>query len=96
MVNNELLPGILVVNQAANKIYLSWTSINPADIGTGTLLEYRFSADPGVSANLTWDTLVPGNCEYADINATIITSFYVNATVFISPAPDQILAGYTL
>ncbi len=92
-VHAELTTGSLVINQAVDKIYISWASSDPADIGSGTLFQLKFTANPNVSTSLTWDNLTPGNCEYSDINGAIITSFYTNSTVSTTATALVVNAG---
>jgi hypothetical protein len=82
--HSELSSGILIVNNTGTQVKLSWASTNPADIGTGVLIEYRFRGNAGQSSTLLWDTQTPGNCEYSDLAGTVITSFYNNGTVSIA------------
>jgi hypothetical protein len=80
----ELSTGLLIVNNTGTQIKLSWGSTNPADIGNGVLIEFKFKGNAGQSTILSWDTQTPGNCEYSDLTGTIITSFYNNGTVSIA------------
>ena len=82
--HTELSAGLLIVNNAGNQVKLSWASTNPADIGNGVLIEYKFKGNAGQSSTLSWDILTPGNCEYSDLSGTVITSFYNNGTVSIA------------
>jgi|GEM_PF-1028558 len=92
-VNSQLGTGLFLVNQAGNKIFLSWASTTPVNIGTGTLLQYRFKANAGISSTLTWDNLTPGNCEYTSVTGTNITSNYTNSTVSVISNALMINAG---
>ena len=92
-VNSGLASGMLVVNRNKNRIILSWASATAANIGSGSIITYRFRARPGISTTLTWDTPTPGNCEYSDINGAIITSFYSDANISVVPEPLLIDAG---
>ncbi|MEI6433984.1 MAG: cohesin domain-containing protein [Bacteroidota bacterium] len=92
-VNSALAPGILVVNRNKNKVILSWASGTAANIGTGTLINYRFKADAGISTTLSWNTQTPGSCEYSDINGNIITSFYTNSTISVVSNSLMVNAG---
>jgi hypothetical protein len=76
-----------------NKVYISWASSDPADIGNGTLFQLKFASIPNVSTSLTWDNLTPGSCEYSDINGNIITSFYTNSTVSVAASAMLVNAG---
>ncbi len=80
----ELSTGLLIVNNTGTQIKLSWASTNPADIGSSTLIEYKFKGNAGQSTTLSWDTQIPGNCEYSDLGGTLITSFYVNGSISIA------------
>lgn len=91
--NSELIPGILVINQLENNVYLSWASNDPADIGDGTLVYYRFRANSGISGSLNWDTQTPDNCEYSDVIGNIITSFYNSADITIVSNALMVSAG---
>ncbi len=82
-VNPALGGGVLVVNCVANKIYMSWASTTAASIGTGVLIQYRFTANTGISTSLNWDTPTSGACEYADLNGNIITAFYNNSNISV-------------
>jgi len=81
-VNPALGNGTMVVNAVGNKVFISWTSVTPAFVGSGILVKLRFNTLPGVS-NLTWDTLTSGNCEYTDVAGQVLPSVYGNATVTI-------------
>lgn len=80
----ELSTGLLIVNNTGTQVKLSWGSTNPADIGNGLLVEFKFKGNAGQSTTLMWDTQTPGNCEYSDLLGTIITSFYNNGTISIA------------
>ncbi len=81
--NAALATGMLVVNRTANKVYLSWASTTAANIGAGTLIQFRFKAAAGIATTLSWDTPTPGACEYSDPAGNIITSFYVNSNISV-------------
>ncbi|MDP1622831.1 MAG: cohesin domain-containing protein [Bacteroidales bacterium] len=82
-VNTELSGGFLVVNRASNRVILSWASTTAANVGSGVLIQYRFKANSGISSTISWDTQTAGACEYADINGTVITSFYNTSNITI-------------
>jgi hypothetical protein len=82
--NAELAAGLLIVNDNGTQVLMSWASTNPADIGSGVLIQYKFKGNAGISTTLSWDTQTEGNCEYSDISGNVITSFYVNGTVSIA------------
>lgn len=85
--------GMLVINQSANKIVFSWASLNPVNIGSATLVEYRFIAHAGISTTLSWDTQTSGNCEYSNSDGIAITSFYSNGSVSTSASALVVNAG---
>ncbi|MCX6269459.1 MAG: T9SS type A sorting domain-containing protein [Bacteroidetes bacterium] len=92
-VNASLTGGLLVVNHTGNKVIFSWASATSASIGTGTLVQYRFKANAGISTTLTWDTPTSGACEYSDPAGAIITSFYANANISVAANALIVNAG---
>jgi len=78
--HSELSTGIMVVNSYNGKIMITWASTVPANIGDDLLMELLFDAGTG-TANMTWDTFIPGNCEYSDYYGNIILSNYTNGSV---------------
>ncbi len=88
-VHTDLTSGLLVVNRIGNKVIISWASTTAANIGSGTLMDIRFSGVTG-SSSLTWDTQTPGNCEYSDLNGNILPSSYTNGTATVYQAPEII------
>ncbi|MCD4735944.1 MAG: hypothetical protein K8R53_07870 [Bacteroidales bacterium] len=91
--HSEISTGFLIVNAAGGQVKMSWASTNPADIGTGTLINFKFTADPGISTPVTWDTQTPGNCEYSDVNGNIIPSVYYNGTITVVANALVVSAG---
>ncbi len=92
-VNPELSKGFYYVNRSGNQVTLSCASNDPLNIGSGTLLYYRFIANAGISASLVWDTQTSGNCEYSDINATLLATTFTNGTVTIPSNALVVKAG---
>ncbi|MFZ4521952.1 MAG: cohesin domain-containing protein [Bacteroidales bacterium] len=97
-VNAALSGGLLVVNRSGNKVIFSWASTSAANIGTGVLVQYRFKANAGISATLSWDTPTTGACEYSDPAGTIITSFFTGSNIsvvanalIVNAGSDQVL-----
>jgi hypothetical protein len=80
-VHSQLSNGFFYVNQSGNKVTLSCATLSPINISSGTLLNYRFIANPGVSTTLNWDTQTSGNCEFSDINGAVIPSVYNNGAI---------------
>ena len=85
--HSELSSGVLVINSSEDKLIISWASLTAANIGNGTLLELNFSAQTGASG-LEWFTQVEGNCEYSDIDGSLINSTYVNGNVTVHELPS--------
>lgn len=81
--NAALTGGLLVVNRSGNKVLMSWASTTAANIGSGTLIQYRFRANAGISTTLSWDTPTTGACEYSNMSGNVITSFYVNSNISV-------------
>jgi len=90
-VNAALSTGLLVINTTGSKVFMSWASTTAANIGNGSLLQFRFRGNAGISTNLTWDTQSPGYCEFSDMSGVPITSFFVSGTV--STAGNAIVAN---
>jgi hypothetical protein len=79
---NPLLPaGLLIVNGTGTKVFFSWASTTPANIGDDILVKLIFEGDSGVNTPLTWDTSTQGNCEYSDPLGNVIASLYTNGNV---------------
>lgn len=91
--NGALASGMMVVNRSANKVYFTWAATAPLSLGSGTLIQYRFKANPGISSAMSWDTQTTGACEFSDPNGTVITSFYTNATISIQTNALVVNAG---
>ncbi|MCF8403923.1 MAG: hypothetical protein K9H58_08260 [Bacteroidales bacterium] len=79
--NTELSSGMLIVNSTESQVILSWASITPANIGFGTLINYKFMANAGISTTLSWDTQSSGSCEYSDPDGNIFAMNFNNGTV---------------
>jgi hypothetical protein len=82
-VHPQLSSGFFYVNQSGNKVTLSFATFTPVNIASGTLLNYRFIANAGISSTLSWDTQTPGNCEYSDVNGSVLTTVFNNGTIGI-------------
>lgn len=91
--SNPLLSGAnLFVNSTLGRIYISWYSLVPTDIGDDLLLELAFtSTTPGTSA-FAWDLQLADNCQYNNIQSDIISSVFVDGEVTVLPTP----AVYTM
>lgn len=84
--NSALSSGLLIINSTGNKVIISWANSTAANIGSGTLMQLRFTAAPG-TASLNWDLLTPGNCEYSSTNGTVLAATFVNGTATINQPP---------
>ncbi len=92
-VNAGLSGGFLVINRYANRVIFSWASTTPCNIGSGTLVQYRFRANAGISSTQTWDTQSSGACEYSDPLGTIIASQYTNSNITVKAGALIVNAG---
>lgn len=88
----NLAGGILIDNSTAGKVYISWYSFTPVDIGDDLLFELSFTANLAASSSLVWDLVNPGANEYNNIQSEIITSIFHNGNVNVLPLPTK----YTL
>ena len=91
--HSELSSGILALHADAGIVRFSWASTNDADIGSGTLVKYRFKTTSGISTSLNLDVSTPGNCEYSFIDGSVATSFYYNSTISVLTNPLVVSAG---
>ncbi|MEZ5198462.1 MAG: cohesin domain-containing protein [Bacteroidales bacterium] len=91
--NSELTSGMLIVNATTDQVVLSWASVNPANIGFGTLIEFNFKANAGISTSLAWDTQTPGNCEYSDPNGNIFAMAFASGGITIAANAVVVNAG---
>ncbi|MCF8370960.1 MAG: T9SS type A sorting domain-containing protein [Bacteroidales bacterium] len=84
--NPALNNGLLIINQAASKVFISWANISPANIGNDTLVKLVFSTVPGYSS-LNWDTQTPGNCEFSNYSGLALAATYVNGSITVDAPP---------
>jgi len=84
--NPALTDGIYSINAIGNQVKLGYFSITPVNFGSGLLVNYHFTSTGGYS-DLTWDILVPGNCEFNTLDETIIPSNYFNGSATVNPLP---------
>ena len=80
-INNALSSGMLIVNATASQVIFSWASTSPVNIGFGTLIEYKFKANAGISTTVSWNTQIPGSCEYSDPDGNIFAMSFVNGSI---------------
>ena len=79
--------GTFYDNSTFGKVYLSWFSTNPVDIGDDTLVVLRFTSPGGGTSNLVWDLSVIDNCQYNNLASEIIASVWENGVVHVQPTP---------
>lgn len=84
--NPALNNGLLIINQAASKVFISWANTTAANIGNDTLVKLVFTSSPGIS-NLNWDTQTPGNCEYSSYSGQALAATYVNGVINVDAPP---------
>ena len=84
--NSALTVGMLIINSTGNKVVISWVNTTAANLGNNTLVELRFNSITSIT-NLSWDILIPGNCEYTDVNGNILPASFSNGTAIINQPP---------
>jgi hypothetical protein len=86
--NPALGVGTYLINSPiAGVVNIAWFSLIPVTLaGTAVLYKLKFTCNSG-SCNLTWDTLMSGNCEYTDYDTDIIPALFINGTVAVSSPP---------
>ncbi|MCB2219785.1 MAG: hypothetical protein KQI35_05255 [Bacteroidetes bacterium] len=91
--HTELTGGMLIVNTTGSEVFLSWASTNPANIGSGILVEFNFKAVAGSSTTVSWDTQIPGNCEYSSPDGFIYVTSFGNGSISIASNALVVDAG---
>lgn len=85
--NPLLAGGTFIDNSYLGKVFISWFSLTPVDLGDDVLLELAFtSSSPGTSA-LVWDLTLADNCQFNNIASDNITSIFVDGSVTVLPTP---------
>ena len=79
-----------IVNSVGTQIRASWFNINPATIGTGTLITLQFTAKSLGQSALVWNTTQQGANEFADFNGTVLLSTFSNGLVNVSGTTPSI------
>ena len=74
----------VMVNASNSKVYISWYSTAPINIGD-TLIFIRFEGLASGNSSLTWDV---NNCEYANAIGNVIESNYSNGSVNVYSQPS--------
>ena len=86
-VNPALANGMLQVNAVNGTVFISWASVEGANVGNSNLLTLNFTAQATGSSNLTWNT---NYCEYANPRGAVFPSTYVNGSVTVGDMSFQI------
>jgi len=87
--NNAVQNG-LIVNSFGTEMRASWFNLNPATIGSGTLLTLQFTTKALGQAPLIWNTNLQGANEFADFNGIALLSTFTNGSINVSGAAPQI------
>ncbi len=87
---NSVVQNGLIVNSVGSSIRASWFNLNPATIGSGTLLTLQFTARTLGQSPLIWNTALQGANEFADFNGIALLSTFANGSVDVSGAAPQI------
>ncbi|MBE0640826.1 MAG: carboxypeptidase regulatory-like domain-containing protein, partial [Bacteroidales bacterium] len=82
----DLVVGILNDNSTFGRVYISWYSTTPIDLGDTVLLKLRFTANPG-SSSLVWDLSAPDNCQYNNLANEVIQTVWQNGFVTVNQTP---------
>ncbi len=84
-----------LVNQNAGNIYISWISLTPVSLGSGTLLHLLFESNDTGNFPLTFNTGVPGNCYLTGLTGNEIPCGFLNGLADISglTAPVSIVTS---
>jgi hypothetical protein len=84
--NNSALTGNLVVNNPSvggvpqGRVLVLWSSLTPANIGSGLLMNLTFTVNG--SSTVNWNLAVPGQCELADVAGDVIENVvFTNGSV---------------
>lgn len=82
----QLQDGNFVANGDQDEVIMSWTSVDPQNIGNAAIIDLLFTSGGGSTA-LEWDFQTPGSCEYSDLNGHIILSEYEDGSVTVYSEP---------
>jgi hypothetical protein len=83
-------------NTAGSQFRAAWYQLNPVTL-SDTLFKIRFVVkEPGTHA-INFDLQTPGNCEYSDLNASVIpNTHWVNGSATASSLPQNLFQSDTL
>jgi len=84
-----------LINQNGGNIFISWLSLSPVSLGSGTLLHLLFESNDTGNFPLTFNTSVPGNCYLTGLTGNEITCGFLNGLADISglTAPVSIVTS---
>lgn len=75
--------GTLLTNGIPGKVFISWFSLTPLNIGSASLIELEFEYFTD-NASLKWDTVTFGNCQYSNSNLDVIPALFIDGGVYSS------------
>lgn len=88
--NNSALTGNLIVNnplfggQPSSRLLISWFSLSPAVIGSGSglMMNLRFVVQSPPPRAISFNLAVPGQCELADVNGDVVVgALFTNGNI---------------
>jgi hypothetical protein len=68
------------VSPTAGQFGLAWYSLVPLSLGDDHVIDLNFHYNGG-SANLVWDVVTTGYCEYTDYDGNVLAATFVNGNV---------------
>ena len=75
--NSAMSSGDFVINYTMGKIYMTYSSANPLNLGSAKLLSLKFDSSGGNSTN-SWQTNL---CEVTDATGEVFNTSYVNGYI---------------
>ncbi len=81
--------GVFLINAVNGQVILSWFSLQPASIGTGTLIRLHFRHRINENTLLTWLDDSLGNCVFTDLNGTELPAVFQDGSVSTKLLPPQ-------
>ncbi len=89
-VHSALSGGSLLGNQIGNTFALSWFSISPSTIGTGTLFNLNFTANAAGNFPIAFNTGSAGNCQYSDLNGNTLLATFNGGNIAVNGLTTQV------
>ncbi len=86
----SLTSGVFLINAVNSQVILSWFSLQPATIGTGTLITLHFKHRINENSLLTWQDDSLGNCVFTDLNGLELPAVFLDGSVstkLLQPQP---------